>query len=564
MKLLRRKKYRKNRRVEAITTPKGIWRVLDELSSRPGRRRTWIICGIISLVLIVIGFSYFISNETLRRYMEHQMNSHLKGYTVHVGRAYFHPITFALNLHDLTMTQDANPNPPVANIGRLRARVHWGALLRARVVGDFLIDRPKLYINFTNIRKEEESEVPLKEKGWQQALESIYPLKINVFTIHDGDVTYVDEAPYKPLHLSRVFIRASNIRNISSPQRVYPSSIHLEGTIFDTGRVLLDGNANFLEDPFLGIKAGVDVADMDLSYFAPIMSRANMSVRKGTLSAKGNLEYSPHISEFNLKNLDLEGADADYLHLPQTVIAEQQRVEEAAATAKKLSNEPETKIRADVLTIRQSSFGYVNKTSTPNYRLFIDHMDATLKHFSNQTAEGPAALELQGRFMGTGATKVSGTFQPETKNADFTVNVAIENTEMAPMSDLFKSFGNFDIKKGLFSFYAELTIKDNRVNGYVKPLFKDMQVYDRRPAQEKSLFHKVYVGMVGGISKLLENRSRKEVATKATISGPVDSPSTSTWQVIVNLIRNAFISSILPGFEKEVEQPKSNPSSEKK
>ncbi len=534
----------------------GLLNFIDAVPSRRRRRRTRIIWGIIALVLILVELSYFISNQRLARYMQNKMNSHLKGYTVHVGRAYFHPLTFALNLHDLTMTQDANPDPAVANIGRLRARVHWGALLKARVVGDFLIDRPKLYINLTNIKKEEESKVPLQEKGWQQALESIYPLKINVFTIRDGDVTYVDEAPYKPLHLSKAFIQISNIRNIFSPERVYPSVIHLEGTIFDTGKVILDGNANFLEEPHFGVKGDVDVTGMDFSYFAPILNRANIAVRKGTLSAKGNLEYAPRVSEFNLKNLEITGADLDYLHLPQTAKAEQERVDEAARAAKRLSNEPETKIRADVLTVKESSFGYVNRTSTPNYRLFIDHMDATLKHFSNQAAEGAATLELKGKFMATGATRVSGTFQPGAKNADFAVNVAIENTEMPAMSDLFKAFGNFDIKQGLFSFYAELAIKDNTINGYVKPLFKDMQVFDRRPAQEKSLFHKLYVGMVGGVSKLLQNRSRKEVATKATISGPVESPTTSVWEVIVNLIRNAFIQSILPGFEKEVNPSK--------
>ncbi len=492
------------------------------------------------------------------------MNSHLKGYTVHVGRAYFHPLTFALNLSDLKLTQDANPNPPGASIERLRARVHWGALLKARVVGDFLIERPKLYINLTNIKKEEQSKVPLKQKGWQAALESIYPLKINVFTIRNGDLTYVDEAPYKPLQLSRVFIQASNIRNISAPERVYPSTIHLEGTIFNTGRVILDGNANFLEDPFLGIKADADVANMDLSYFAPILNRANISVRNGTLSAKGNLEYGPRVSEFNLKNLDLEKVDADYLHLPQTRAAEKQRAEEAAREARKLGHEPVTKIRAEILTIKESSFGYTNRTSAPNYRIFVDHMEATLKHFSNQSAEGPAEIELKGRFMGTGATSVSGTFQPEAKKADFTVNVAIENTEMAAMSDLFRSYGDFDVKSGLFSFYSELRIKDNSVNGYVKPMFKDMRVYDRRSAKEKGFFHKLYVRIVGGTSRLLENRSRKEVATEATISGSLDNFRSSTWQVIANLIRNAFISAILPGFDKEASPSKGNSSSKKK
>ena len=195
------------------------------------------------------------------------------------------------------------------------------------------------------------------------------------------------------------------------PEKVYPSTIHLEATIFDKGRLTLEGRANFLQEPHLGLKASVDVADMDLSYFAPITNRGNVSVRKGTLSARGALEYTPRITEVNLKNLDIRGADVDYLHLPQTVAAERKRAQEAAHAAGKLSNEPTTKIRADVLTIKESKFGYLNKTSTPNYRLFVDQLEATLKHFSNQFAEGPATLELKGKFMGTGDTRVTDIYQ---------------------------------------------------------------------------------------------------------------------------------------------------------
>jgi hypothetical protein len=40
--------------------------------------------------------------------------------------------------------------------------------------------------------------------------------------------------------------------------------------------------------------------------------------------------------------------------------------------------------------------------------------------------------------------------------------------------------------------------------------------------------------------------------SKAEISGTVTSPSTSTWQAIVNLIRNAFFRAILPGFDEQL------------
>lgn len=153
--------------------------------------------------------------------------------------------------------------------------------------------------------------------------------------------------------------------------------------------------------------------------------------------------------------------------------------------------------------------------------------------------------------MGTGDTVVTGTFRPYTKDPDFDLNIAIKDTQMPAMSDLFRSYGNFDIKEGLFSFYSELEIKDGRINGYVKPLFKNMKIYDRREYRDKGLFHKLYIGLVGGLAELLEDRSREVVATKTDISGPIEKPETSTLQVIFNLIKNAFIKSILPGFEKE-------------
>jgi hypothetical protein len=76
-----------------------------------------------------------------------------------------------------------------------------------------------------------------------------------------------------------------------------------------------------------------------------------------------------------------------------------------------------------------------------------------------------------------------------------------------------------------------------------------MDVYDARQDQEKNLFQKIYEGLVGGVSQLLENVPRQEVATKADISGPLENPQASTWEVLLNLIQNAIFSAILPGFE---------------
>jgi hypothetical protein len=86
----------------------------------------------------------------------------------------------------------------------------------------------------------------------------------------------------------------------------------------------------------------------------------------------------------------------------------------------------------------------------------------------------------------------------------------------------------------------------------MKPLFRDMKVYDARQDKEKSLFHQLYEGLVVGVAKLLENKPREEVATRTEISGAQENPQASTWQTVVNLVTNAFFKAFLPGFEKEV------------
>jgi hypothetical protein len=58
--------------------------------------------------------------------------------------------------------------------------------------------------------------------------------------------------------------------------------------------------------------------------------------------------------------------------------------------------------------------------------------------------------------------------------------------------------------------------------------------------------------VVGGVSSLLENVPREEVATKADLAGPLKNPQASTWQVLANLIQNAFFRAILPGFERKL------------
>jgi hypothetical protein len=322
--------------------------------------------------------------------------------------------------------------------------------------------------------------------------------------------------------------------------------------VFDTGRIVVDGNADFLAVPIPGVLAELSLDNISLDYFRPLLQRQNLVVRKGTLSAKGDFEYGPKIKAAHLQQATVTGFDADFVHMAATTGEEKAKVETATTAAAEVSNAPDVQLRIDKLFVKGASVGFVNRAAAPPYRVFITDTDVELVNLSNHFTEGTAQATLTGKFMGSGRTAANAAFRSELNGPNFDMNVRVVDTDMRTMNDLLRAYGKFDVVSGLFSVFSELSVKDNVVTGYVKPLFRDLHAYDKRQDKEKTAFHKLYEKLVGGVSRLLENRPRAEVATKATISGPVGAAKPRTGEVIVKLIQNAFFKAILPGFEETI------------
>ena len=99
---------------------------------------------------------------------------------------------------------------------------------------------------------------------------------------------------------------------------------------------------------------------------------------------------------------------------------------------------------------------------------------------------------------------------------------------------------------------AEVRIHNGYMQGWVKPIFRDVEIYDKSQDAQKPLFKKVYEGVIDTASKILKNRKHAQVATTTTIEGPVGNAKSSLWEVLGGLLENAFIKAILPGFDRQV------------
>ena len=510
------------------------------------------------LLLLIFLLAPLLLEGRVRSTIETQMNERLEGYSVSLSAVDLHLLGLAVSLKDLTITQDAHPDPPVAHIPVLNAGVQWSQILRGRLVADFLFERPVVHINLQQLRQEVEDEVPVEERGWQEALESAYFLDFNLIRVIDGELTYIDDDPDRPLHLADIQFRAENIRGRPSADHLYPSPFRLEAAIFTEGRGIMEGEADFLAEPVPAFRARTRLEGVPLDHFRPVLARAGAIVTQGVMDASGEMEFAADVNRLDIEELTVRDVLLDYI---RTTAAEEEAEgeeeenggggAEAVEAVVEGLDPAALELRIGRLNLR-GDFGLVNEEEDPSYRIFLSEVDLKLTGYSNHFREGEAEATLSGFFMGSGRTFAAATFRPEQAGPDFDIKIEVNETHLPAMNDLLRAYGNFDVVEGHFSFFAEFTIHEGHIEGYMRPLFGDMEVYDRRQDEDKGLLQQLYERAVGVISGILENVPRDEVATQVEISGPLDDPEASTWQIIVGLLRNAFFRAILPGFEDEL------------
>ncbi|HET7341797.1 MAG TPA: DUF748 domain-containing protein [Methylomirabilota bacterium] len=516
------------------------------------RRSKWVLGTVVAMALVAVAASFFLE-EPLRRETEKQMNARLKGYTAHIGSLSFHPIGFSIDFRDVILAQQAHPDPPVLKVTLLHASLQWSALIHGRVVADFLLDRPIVYVDHAHFVSELNDPTPVKDHGWQDALQAMYPAKINLFRIRDGSVTYVDAGQERPLTLKALNASARNIRNVRSEKNVYPSPLNVDAVVFDNGRLAVDGAADFLREPYAGFKGRVELDRIALDYFKPIAKRYGFAIERGSFGGRGEVEYSPDIALVDLQEIRVDGLQGDYAYRPKTAAPVAQAATKTAQAAKQVSNAPDVVLRARKVNVNAPSVGFVNLNADPHYRVFFTDATVTVDNFTNQKSEGLGTARITGRLQGSGRTTMTMTMRPENHGPDFDVQTQIQDVDLRAMNDLLLATAKFDVASGGLSVFSQATVKNGRVDGYVKPLFKDLRVYEKDKDQDKTFGQKVKEKAIDVASKVLKNHPRKEVATVVPISGPVDNPRAGTWPTLVGLVRNAFFKAILPGFERERE-----------
>jgi hypothetical protein len=518
--------------------------------SRPSRR--WIIAGAIVSVLIiaVLIVSSFLS-EPIKKYAERQASERLPDFEITIGKLRVQPFRLAVAAHDVVVRLRAKPDPPLGQIDEVKAKVGFLPLLTGKIDLNLQIENPQLAATGQQIdsilhtpRKEEVKEEAV---AWQDKLREMMPVRVSL-SISDGKVRYQSEPTVPPIEVHALNVSTSNVTNRPGNDS-YPSDLRVTARLADEAEVALDSRADFLAKPSPRVDGDLKVHHLTLPTLRPLTGQYNVQLRQGAFDMTSHIHYAAPTTVVEINDFLLADAKVDYVHAAQTKQKEIQRAKKGAEKVKEVHKDPAVIVKVSHGKIAKGDVGFINKATSPDYRVFLSDMNLELQNFSNRPEEGMGTVKLTGNFMGSGPTVVTGDFRPEKPNPDFNVQVRIVKTQVATLNNLLEAYGHLNAQKGTFAFFSDMTVKHNRIEGYVKPFLKDVQVYDPEKDTDKQATKEIYEAVVNGVLDLFKNTPTGQVATKTDVSGPVETPHTSTWQILEKLVENAFFKAILPGFE---------------
>jgi len=371
------------------------------------------------------------------------------------------------------------------------------------------------------------------------------------FYISNGHLTYDEgKTASEPFQIDRIDVEVQNVTNRPEENQEYPSKLRIHAQFPDQSQMGLEGRANLLALPVPRVEADLKVDHLQLKNLLPIAGRYNVQCTTGALDLNGRVKYSTEATIVAINDLRLKDAKIDYVHSAATKPKEVQRARKVAEKAKEAPKDSTTRVKVEHGKVINSELGFINKATEPDYRVFVSDMDMDVENLSNRLEEGTGIVKITGKFMGSGFLEANGTFRPEKPRPDFNQSVKIVRTKVESFNNILRAYGDMDTHHGLFAFFSELSVKDNQIRGYVKPLLQDVEAYDPEQDKDKPLAKKIYEAVVGGVLGVLENEPRKEAATTTDLSGPVENPHANTWQIVGKLVQNAFFKAILPGFER--------------
>ncbi|MGB3584965.1 MAG: DUF748 domain-containing protein [Tunicatimonas sp.] len=205
--------------------------------------------------------------------------------------------------------------------------------------------------------------------------------------------------------------------------------------------------------------------------------------------------------------------------------------------------------------IKNGNISYIDPSVNPEVDAYFRELYLLAENISNvadSSQQFPSSLVANAVTIGGGELDAKLDMNLLNEIPEFKADVQLSKVDLTKLNDFIKAYANFDVQAGTFEVITEMTVENQKISGYIKPFFENLDVFDLRKdvvEDDSGFFQKVWEAIAGLGAEAFENQKKDQIATEVPIEGSLESPSPDVPVTIWNIFRNAFIDAIEKNFE---------------
>ncbi len=210
-------------------------------------------------------------------------------------------------------------------------------------------------------------------------------------------------------------------------------------------------------------------------------------------------------------------------------------------------------LKLNKFEIVEGQIHYRDLHSKPTFDIFTKQVHILAENLNNAEKNKellPSTITASADVYGGKAT-ASMKMDALAKTPTFDGKAKLVGLNLVNLNNFIDAFAKFDIKSGEISIYTEAAAKDGKITGYTKPIIKNLKVLNWEKDKDKPV-KIVYEAVVEAVAWIFKNHNKEQLATKVEFEGNIKNPNIDIWQLIGQVLKNAFIQALYPSLENSV------------
>jgi Domain of Unknown Function (DUF748) len=210
-------------------------------------------------------------------------------------------------------------------------------------------------------------------------------------------------------------------------------------------------------------------------------------------------------------------------------------------------------LKLNKFEIVEGQIHYRDFHSKPTFDIYTKQVHILAENLNNAEKNKellPSTITASADVYGGKAT-ASMKMDALAKTPTFDGKAKLEGLNLANLNNFIDAFAKFDIRSGEISIYTEAAAKDGRITGYTKPIIKNLKVLNWEKDKDKPV-KIAYEAVVEAVAWIFKNHNKEQLATKVEFEGNIKNPNIDIWELIGQVLKNAFIQALYPSLENSV------------